>query len=176
MAVFDPDKYVDENQGQDFTAPEARYELYFSELAVGTDNKGNQSFGGKVTFVDGPRKGKYFFHTFGTKDYFGIYNADSDKRKQALTWMGNFFRAIGSGAVDIDTDSDQLINKPFIGEVYIDDYNGKKSNKLRPWGFHKVGGDDPLPKASTSKPSSSAGSSGSSGSDEIREHESDIPF
>lgn len=136
MAVFDPSKYVDENEGQDFTVPEGRYELYFSELSVQEKN-GKKFFGGKVVFMDGPRSGKYFFHTFW------IYNDDTDKRKQALTWMGNFFRAIGVGAIDIDTDADKLVNKTFIGEVYVNEWDGKKTNQLKPWGFHKVGGDAP---------------------------------
>lgn len=169
MAVFDPDKYVDENEGKDFFAPKGLYELYFSELAV-QEKDGKKSFGGKVVFMDGPRAGKYFFHTFW------IYNEDKDKRKQALTWMGNFFRSIGVGAVDIDTDTDQLINKVFMGDVDINEYEGKKRNQLLPWGFHKIGGDAPLAnKPSTSASNSSAVSSGSSGSSS-EAYVDDIPF
>ncbi|WP_230685374.1 hypothetical protein, partial [Streptococcus pneumoniae] len=53
---------------------------------------------------------------------------------------------------------DGLLNKTFIGEVYVDEYNGKKNNKLRPWGCHKVGS-DPLPGASKSSAGSSAAQS-----------------
>lgn len=153
MAVFDPSKYEGEPQ-ESFFAPEGKYELYFSELMLKSkyDDEGNEkkSLDGKVTFVDGPRKGKYFYHTFY------IFNADKEKRKKSLEWLGNFFRAIGAGPTDVeDQDSlDGLLNRTFVGEVYVDEYNGKKNNKLRPWGFHKVGG-DPLPAV----PNSSAGSS-----------------
>jgi len=172
MAIFDPSKYEDEapKSDTDFLAPDGKYELYFSELGVQTkyDDQGNElkNLNGKVVFMDGPRAGKYFYHTFW------IFNPDKDKRKQALTWMGNFFRSIDVGAIDIDTDCDQLINKTFIGEVEIEEWKGKKRNKLIPWGFHKVGGDAPLaPKPSTSKPQSSGGSSGPT------PHEDDlIPF
>ncbi len=136
MAMYDPNEYPDENSGQDFFAPAGKYELYFSELGVGMDKNGNKTFSGKVIFVDGPRKGKFFWHTFGTEDFYGIYNSDSEKRKKGLVWMGNFFRAIGAGPTDFESDCSNLINKTFWGDVIIDDYKGKKSNKLEPWGFH----------------------------------------
>ena len=170
---FYPAKYVGENEGQEFFAPEGKYELYFSELAVGKDNNGNKTFSGKVVFMDGPRKGKYFFHNFGTEDYYGIYNSDSAKREKALKWLGNFFRAINSPGVDLDTESDKLINKTFWGDVTVNEYKGKKSNQLEPWGFHA--GKESVRVEKTLNPPIHADKPSAASSD-IRYHESDIPF
>lgn len=169
MAIFDPSKYEEEPREEgNFFAPEGKYEVYFSELGVQVkyddEGKESKSLNGKVVFMDGPRSGKYFYHTFW------IFNPDKEKQKKALNWLGGFFRSIDVGAIDIDTDCEKLINKTFVGEVYVDDYKGKKNNKLRPWGFHKVGG-DPLPSA----PKPSAGSSVAP-SNGIRPHEDDAPF
>lgn len=168
MSVYDPTKYPDENEGQDFTVPKGLYELYFSELSVQEKN-GKRFFGGKVTFADGPRAGKYFFHSFW------IFNEDKDKRKQALTWMGNFFRAVGIGAVDIDIEADKLLNLPFFGDVDIDEYEGKKRNKLLPWGFHAVTGILGNAAPSNTPPAKAEASADEDGFDP-KVYEDDVPF
>ena len=184
MAVFDPDKYVDEDEGKDFTVPDGQYEVYFSELEVkvkydptGAEKK---SLNGKVVFANGPRAGKYFYHSFW------LWNEDRDKRKKALEWFGNFFRAIGQGPIEIEDAGElaKVLNRPFVGDVYVDEYQGKKSNKLRPWGFHAAVS-APLPPLTTG-PGSGSGSSGQrSGSQSgttpkvvvngVQQHEDDFP-
>ena len=59
MAVFNPDSYQDENEGQDFFAPEGRYELYFSELSVGKGWK--EVFRWKGRLYGWAPEGKVFF-------------------------------------------------------------------------------------------------------------------
>lgn len=172
MAIFDPSKYEEEPRTeQSFFAPGGVYELYFGEMAIKEtiwpDGNKEKMLGGKVFFMDGPREGKYFYHDFR------IFQADAEKRKQACIWFGNFIRAIGEGALDPEEAIDRMVNKTFQGEVEVVEKNGKKSNRLKPWAFHKVGGDPLLAKPSTSKPASSGASSGASSS---KPYEDDVPF
>lgn len=182
MAIFDPSKYEEEPREEiSFFAPAGVYELYFSELAIKEtiwpDGQKEKMLGGKITFMDGPRAGKYFYHDFR------IFQADTEKRKQACVWFGNFLRAIGTGPLDPEADTEKMINKTFQGEVevfqkkkkvqtatgfeWVADETAKKSNKLVPWAFHKVGG-APLP--STPKPSAGSSVVASNG---IRPHHDD---
>lgn len=163
MARYSTQDHPDENTGVDFFAPKGRYELYFSELEVQEKN-GNKFFGGKVVFMDGPRGGKYFFHTFW------IFNPDKEKREKAETWLCNFFRAIGVDDLDpeVPEDVEKMINKTFLGDVDVEEYEGKKRNRLLPWGFHKVGGDASDPKAQPSAPQSSGRTD--------QGYQDDIPF
>lgn len=168
MAVFDPSKYQEEPREQNFVAPKGQYPLYAHEQKI-VANEGKQKYLElKITFEDGPRKGKWFYHRFF------LWNTDADKRKKALVWFGNFCRAIDLGAFDPEEDGDQMLNKTFIGDVDIEsDPTYGDKNVLLPWGFHKVGG-DPLP---ATQPSSGA-SSGSRSSDAAARanYEDDIPF
>lgn len=165
MPIFDPSKYEDEPK-ESFVAPKGKYALYAHEQSIKTSEKGTKYIELKVTFDEGPRKGKWFVHRFF------LWNSDKEKQKKALVWFGNFCRAIGLGAFDPEIDGDQMLNKIFIGDVDVEsdkDYGDK--NVLLPWGFHAVG-----ESATSAKPSnSSAVSSASSGSD-IKPHEDDIPF
>ena len=91
--------------------------------------------------------------------------------------MGNFFRAIGAGAVDIDTQADQLINKTFWSDVTVDEYQGKKKNQIVPWSFHATkDGTAPLPKSTSTPPSKSSGASSGSSDFDPSVYEDDIPF
>ena len=171
MAIYDPSKYIDENEGKSFTAPKGQYPLFAHEQKI-VANEGKQKYLEiKVTFEDGPRKGKWFSHKFF------LWNPDPEKRKKALIWFGNFCRAIDLGAFDPEEDGDIMLNKIFIGDVDIeagkDGYGDK--NVLIPWGFHKVGGDPLQGKPSTNKPASSGASSGSKSSS-VTAYEDDIPF
>ena len=138
MAMYNPDEYKDE-----FTVPEGKYELYFSsqEIKYGKES-GVPYLSMMATFVDGPRQGKGFEHMFF------IFTEDSKKRKQALTWFGNFCRAIDLGAFDPETEGEKMLNRTFVGDVTIDENPGyQPKNKLLPWGFHKVDGTSNSPKA-----------------------------
>jgi len=186
MAIFDPSKYEEEpRESVSFVAPEGDYELYFSELATKVnhwENGDEKVLSGKVVFMDGPRAGKYFFHEFkifrnGNPE--NVEEADEKHKKQCV-YFASFCRAIGVGPVDPEEDNDKLINKTFIGTVQVNEKNGKKTNRLLPWVFHKVGGDAPLaPKPSTSKPQSSGVSSGKPKDAvpfDASKYEDDIPF
>jgi hypothetical protein len=133
MAIFDPSKYEDEKPDS-FTAPKGQYELYVTEQSIKISQKGVKYLAVKVTFDNGPRKGKYFFHNFF------LWQDDPEKRKKALGWFATFCKAIGVGPFDPEVDGDLILNKPFIGDVDIEfsqEYGDK--NVLKPWGFHKLG-------------------------------------
>lgn len=166
MPIFDPSKYEDDKP-ESYVAPKGQYTLYAIEQAAKTSTGGTKYIEVKMCFDDGPRKGKWFYHRFF------LWNADTEKRKKALTWFGNFCRAIDLGAFDPENDGDQMLNKFFIGDVDIEsDAQYGDKNVLLPWGFHKVGS-DPKPSNSTSASGSSAASSASKSSEP---YEDDIPF
>lgn len=167
MPIFDPSKYEDEPK-ESFVAPKGQYTLYAHEQVIktSTSEKNPKYLEIKVTFDDGPRKGKWFYHRFF------LWNTNKESQKKALVWFGNFCRAIDLGPFDPELDGDKMLNKMFVGDVDVesDSQYGDK-NILLPWGFHAVG--EP---ATSAKPlSSSAGPSASSGSD-IKPHEDDVPF
>jgi len=169
MALFDPSKYEDDNR-ESFVAPKGQYPLYAHEQTVKESNGGTKYLEIKVTFEDGPRQGKWFYHRFF------LWNPDADKRKKALVWFGNFCRAIDLGAFDPETEGDKMLNKSFIGDVDIEaDAQYGDKNVLLPWGFHRVDGKSNSPKPSTSAPQSSGVSSGGGGSG-TGAYEDDIPF
>ena len=154
MALFDPSKYEDEPK-EGFAAPKGQYPLYFHEQTVKEPEGKSKYIEVKVTFEDGPRKGKWFYHRFF------LWNPDADKRKKALTWFGNFCRAIGLGAFDPETEGDKMLNKSFIGDVDVEsDPTYGDKNVLLPWGFHALTTNSVLEQ-------SSAG---------VKPHEDDIPF
>ena len=156
MAIFDPSKYEEEPR-ESFVAPKGQYPLYVHEQTMKTSQSGTKYLEVKVTFEDGPRQGKWFYHRFF------LWNPDADKRKKALVWFGNFCRAIDLGAFDPETEGDKILNKSFIGEVEVEtDAQYGDKNVLLPWGFH----------ASSAKPSTSAPQS-SSVSSGIRSHQDD---
>lgn len=159
MAIFDPSKYEKEPR-ESFVAPKGQYPLYIHEQTVKESQSGTKYLEVKVTFEDGPRQGKWFYHRFF------LWNPDADKRKKALVWFGNFCRAIDLGAFDPETEGDKMLNKSFIGDVDIEtDAQYGDKNVLLPWGFHALNA-----KPSTSAPQSSGVSSGP------KDYEDDIPF